>query len=242
MQTSSANEFDGILLIDKHVGCTSHDIVNAVRRRLKMKGVGHAGTLDPLATGLVVVLVGKATKASQYLMSLDKVYEGQMEFGKETDSHDSEGDVKAEYPVPNISFDSLQSEMNAFLGDQYQIPPMFSAKKLNGVPLYKLARKGKEVEREPRFINISKFELLRWESPRADFKLACSKGTYVRTVCHDLGKKLGSGAYMTALRRVSSDKFNVSDAVTIESLNEMSAAAIKKILIPVSAAVPSFAL
>ena len=215
MQTSSANEFDGILLIDKHAGCTSHDIVNAVRRRLKMKGVGHAGTLDPLATGLVVVLVGKATKASQYLMSLDKVYEGQMEFGKETDSHDSEGDVKAEYPVPNISFDSLQSEMNAFLGDQYQIPPMFSAKKLNGVPLYKLARKGKEVEREPRFINISKFELLRWESPRADFKLACSKGTYVRAFARDLGVALGSGAHLSGLVRTASGGFSLENALSI---------------------------
>ncbi len=239
---SSANEFDGILLIDKHQGCTSHDIVNAVRHRLKMKSIGHAGTLDPLATGLIVILVGKATKASQYLMSLDKVYEGEFEFGKETDSQDSEGEVKAEYPIPEITAEALQLEMNKFVGDQYQTPPMFSAKKINGVPLYKLARKGKEVEREPRFINISKFELLGFDSPRATFRLACSKGTYVRTVCHDLGKKLGGGAYMTALRRTASDKFNVADAVTVEQLNEMSSASIKKLLIPVRSAVPSFAL
>lgn len=232
----------GILLIDKHSGCTSHDIVNDVRHILKIRSVGHAGTLDPIATGLLVILVGKATKVSQYLMSLDKVYEGELELGKETNTQDCEGDIVCELPVPEISKDDFVAQMRSFLGDQYQTPPMFSAKKINGVPLYKLARKGQEVERQPRFINISSFELLDFAAPRAKFRLACSKGTYVRTVCHDLGKKLACGAHMTALRRVSSDSLNVSDAVTIAQLREMNPSAIRKILIPPSSAVPSFAL
>lgn len=239
----AGSEYEGILLIDKDAGCTSHDVVNKVRRILKIRSVGHAGTLDPLATGLLVILVGRATKVSQYLMSLDKVYDGEMKLGVETNSQDSEGEVVSELPVPeSVDEAYMREQMASFLGDQYQTPPMFSAKKLNGIPLYKLARQGQEVQREPRFINISKFELLEWNKPAAKFRLACSKGTYVRTVCHDLGKKIGCGAHMTQLRRISSDKFNVENAITVEKLSQLSPSAIKKILIPVASAVPSFAL
>lgn len=239
----AGSEYEGILLIDKDAGCTSHDVVNKVRRILKIRSVGHAGTLDPLATGLLVILVGRATKVSQYLMSLDKVYDGEMKLGVETNSQDSEGEVVSELPVPeSVNEAYMREQMASFLGDQYQTPPMFSAKKLNGIPLYKLARQGQEVQREPRFINISKFELLEWNKPAAKFRLACSKGTYVRTVCHDLGKKIGCGAHMTQLRRISSDKFNVENAITVEKLSKLSPSAIKKILIPVASAVPSFAL
>lgn len=239
----AGSEYEGILLIDKDAGCTSHDVVNKVRRILKIRSVGHAGTLDPLATGLLVILVGRATKVSQYLMSLDKVYDGEMKLGVETNSQDSEGEVVSELPVPeSVNEAYMREQMASFLGDQYQTPPMFSAKKLNGIPLYKLARQGQEVQREPRFINISKFELLEWNKPAANFRLACSKGTYVRTVCHDLGKKIGCGAHMTQLRRISSDKFNVENAITVEKLSQLSPSAIKKILIPVASAVPSFAL
>ena len=239
----AGSEYEGILLIDKDAGCTSHDVVNKVRRILKIRSVGHAGTLDPLATGLLVILVGRATKVSQYLMSLDKVYDGEMKLGVETNSQDSEGEVVSKLPVPeSVNEAYMREQMASFLGDQYQTPPMFSAKKLNGIPLYKLARQGQEVQREPRFINISKFELLEWNKPAAKFRLACSKGTYVRTVCHDLGKKIGCGAHMTQLRRISSDKFNVENAITVEKLSQLSPSAIKKILIPVASAVPSFAL
>ncbi len=239
----AGSEYEGILLIDKDAGCTSHDVVNKVRRILKIRSVGHAGTLDPLATGLLVILVGRATKVSQYLMSLDKVYDGEMKLGVETNSQDSEGEVVSELPVPeSVNEAYMREQMASFLGDQYQTPPMFSAKKLNGIPLYKLARQGQEVQREPRFINISKFELLEWNKHAAKFRLACSKGTYVRTVCHDLGKKIGCGAHMTQLRRISSDKFNVENAITVEKLSQLSPSAIKKILIPVASAVPSFAL
>lgn len=235
------NEFDGVLLIDKDGGCTSHDVVNKVRRILKIRSVGHAGTLDPLATGLLVILVGKATKLSQYLMSLDKVYTGEFVLGIETNSQDSEGEVVAQLPIPEgLDAESLQKQMNSFLGDQYQTPPMFSAKKVNGIPLYKLARQGQEVAREPRFINISRFTLAKFESPKGAFELACTKGTYVRTVCHDLGKRIGCGAHMTALRRTVSGKFDVKNAITVDQLQQMNSAAIKKQLISVAEASPTF--
>lgn len=235
------NEFDGVLLIDKDSGCTSHDVVNKVRRILKIRSVGHAGTLDPLATGLLVILVGKATKLSQYLMSLDKVYTGEFVLGIETNSQDSEGEVVAQLPIPEgLDAESLQKQMNSFLGDQYQTPPMFSAKKVNGIPLYKLARQGQEVAREPRFINISRFALANFESPKGEFELACTKGTYVRTVCHDLGKRIGCGAHMTALRRTVSGKFDVKNAITVDQLQQMNSAAIKKQLISVAEASPTF--
>ncbi len=236
-------DYEGILLIDKAQGCTSHDVVNDVRHILKMRAVGHAGTLDPLATGLLIILVGKATKASQYLMSVDKVYEGSFKLGEETNTQDSEGELVASLPVPALSEEDLKKQMASFLGDQYQTPPMFSAKKINGVPLYKLARKGQEIEREPRFIRISKFELLDWNSElkEAKFRIDCSKGTYVRTVCHDLGKRIGCGAHMTSLRRVKSGQLDISDAVSIEELKEMPPSAVRKALIPVSTAVPSIA-
>ncbi len=237
------NEFDGVLLIDKDSGCSSHDVVNKVRRCLKIRSVGHAGTLDPLATGLLVILVGKATKLSQYLMSLDKVYTGKFVLGIETNSQDSEGEVVAELPVPEgLTEESLRRQMASFIGDQYQTPPMFSAKKVNGIPLYKLARQGQEVERKPRFINIARFDLHEFNKPEVSFELACTKGTYVRTVCHDLGKRIGCGAHMTALRRISSGKFDISKAITVEQLQQMNPSAIKKVLIPVAEAAPSFAL
>ena len=135
--------FEGILLVDKPSGITSHDIVDRLRRKLKMKKIGHAGTLDPLATGLMIMLIGKATKVSQFLISLDKAYEGTFELGVETDSQDSDGEIVERKDLPHdLSEDMIRSEMKQFLGDQYQTPPMFSAKKMDGVPLYKMARKG----------------------------------------------------------------------------------------------------
>ena len=242
MQKQQFPDYEGILLIDKDAGCTSHDVVDKVRRILKMRSIGHAGTLDPNATGLLILLVGKATKASQYLMSLDKTYEGEFELGVETDSHDADGTEIARMPVPaGLTAETLKEQMAKFLGDQYQTPPKFSAKKVGGETQYKLARQGQEVAREPRFIRVSKFDLLSWENPKAKFILSCTKGTYVRTLCHDLGKRIGCGARMTALRRISSDKFNVAEAVTLDELSQMSPSTIKKILIPVRSAVPSLA-
>ena len=235
--------FEGILLVDKPSGITSHDIVDRLRRKLKMKKIGHAGTLDPLATGLMIMLIGKATKVSQFLISLDKSYEGEFLFGVETDSQDADGEVVIEKPVsPEIDEERVKEEMKTFLGDQYQTPPMFSAKKIGGVPLYKLARKGKTVEREPRFIRINELNLNKWNSPRGEFKLSCSKGPYVRTVLHDLGQNLDCGAHLTALRRTKIDQFDIKDAKTLEEIELMPLGECQSLLIPIHQAVPSHVL
>ena len=235
-------EMEGILLVDKPTDHTSHDVVARLRGKLRMKRVGHAGTLDPMATGLLISLVGKATRVSQYLMSLDKEYEGTIELGKVTDTQDSEGEVLETIPVPAFSEADILAAVKSFLGDQYQTPPMYSAVKIDGVPLYKSARKGEEVEREPRFIRVMSWEITRFALPRLDFRLRCTKGTYVRTLAHDLGRKLGCGAHLAALRRTASDKFNVSQALTLDQINALSLPEIEKRLIAPRDAVPGIAL
>lgn len=232
--------YEGVLLIDKPSGLTSHDVVDRVRHKLRMKRVGHAGTLDPMATGLVIILIGRATKISQYLMSLDKVYEGTLLLGQSTNTHDADGVVTEERPVPELDEEKVLAILKSFEGDQYQTPPMFSAKKLEGVPLYKLARKGQVVEREPRFIRVSSFELDEWRSPNEiDFTVACSKGTYVRTLAHDIGEKLNCGAHLTALRRTDIERFKIEDSLPLDEFEEMSAAEIQREIIPQYRAVPS---
>ena len=235
-------ELDGVLLVDKPRDHTSHDVIARLRGKLRMRKIGHAGTLDPMATGLLVVLVGKATRVSQYIISLDKEYEGTIELGKTTDSQDADGQTMETRPVPALTEDEVRAAMQGFLGDQYQTPPMFSAIKIDGVPLYKRARRGEDVEREPRFIRVMSWDLLRFESPRIDFRLRCTKGTYVRTLANDLGNKLGCGAHLCALRRTATDKLNVSQALTMEEIERLSIPEIEKRLIPVSQAVPSVAL
>ncbi len=234
-------ELEGVLLVDKPTDHTSHDVVARVRRALQMRRVGHAGTLDPMATGLLIMLIGKATKISQYLISLDKEYEGTIELGKVTDSQDAQGRMLETRPVPELTEPELRKAMAGFLGDQYQTPPMYSAIKIDGVPLYKSARKGEEVEREPRFVRVSEFELTRFGLPSFDFRLRCSKGTYVRTIAHDLGQRLGCGAHLSALRRTATDKFNISQAVTLDAIEQMTRAEIEKRLIPMHEAAPRVA-
>jgi tRNA pseudouridine55 synthase len=229
----------GVLLIDKPSGMTSHDVVDRIRRKLHMKRVGHAGTLDPNATGLMILLLGKATKLSQYLMGLDKIYEGTGVFGRSTTTQDGEGETLKEGPVPELSEEQLRAAMAEFEGDQYQMPPMFSAKKVGGVALYKLARKGKEVEREPRVIRIKSLSLDRWESPEFDFTVDCSKGTYVRTLVNDLGEKLECGAFLKELRRTEIGKFAIEDSLELEEFEEMDVQEIRRWVIPPYQAVPS---
>jgi tRNA pseudouridine55 synthase len=235
-------ELEGVLLVDKPGEHTSHDVIARLRGKLRMRKIGHAGTLDPMATGLLIVLVGKATRVSQYIISLDKEYEGAIELGRTTNSQDAEGETMETRPVPDFSEDDIRSAMQGFLGDQYQTPPMFSAIKIGGVPLYKMARKGEEIEREPRFIRVMAWELTRFASPRIEFRLRCTKGTYVRTLAHDLGTKLGCGAHLSALRRTATDRFTVSQAMTMEEIEALSIPEIEKRLIPVSQAVPVVAL
>ena len=235
-------ELEGVLLVDKPAEHTSHDVVARLRGKLRMRKIGHAGTLDPMATGLLIMLLGKATRVSQYLISLDKEYEGTIELGKTTDSQDADGQLMETRPVPPLTEEGVRAAMAGFLGDQYQTPPMFSAIKIGGVPLYKRARKGEEVEREPRFIRVMAWDLLRLELPRIDFRLRCTKGTYVRTLAHDLGARLGCGAHLCALRRTATDRFHVSQALTLAQIEELSIPEIEKRLIPVHQAVPTVAL
>jgi tRNA pseudouridine55 synthase len=242
MSLKPAKEMEGVLLVDKPSGMTSHDVVYKLRRKLAMQRIGHAGTLDPMATGLLVMLVGKATRISQYLISADKGYEGEITLGIVTNSQDAEGEVMETRPVPPLTAAQVKEAMLAFLGDQYQTPPMFSAVKIGGVPLYKKARQGEEVEREPRFIRVSAFELLAFDSPKLTFRLACSKGTYVRAIAHDLGQKLGCGAHLSALRRTASGKFTLAQCTPLAEIEALPLPEIEKRLIPVYEAAPSVAL
>lgn len=228
--------------MDKPQGMTSHDVVARARRIFKMKKIGHAGTLDPMATGLLILLIGRATRLSQYLMSLDKVYEGSVTLGETTNSHDAEGEVVSTRPVPDLTEEQLLAVLKEFVGDQYQIPPMFSAIKKEGVPLYKLARKGKTIEREPRFIRVSAYDLLRFDSPVLDIRVKCSKGTYVRTLANDLGEKIGCGAHLSALRRTASDRFTIDEAHSLRELEEMTPEQLAEALIPIHIAAPTMVL
>ena len=223
---------DGALLIDKPSGPTSHDVVDAIRRKFGIKKVGHCGTLDPNATGLLIIVLGRGTKLSEKLMGDDKVYEGTMKFGESTDSYDSDGELTGSLPVPPLTLDQLNEEAATFIGDIMQVPPMVSAIKRAGVPLYKLARKGVEVEREPRLIHIYNFRFTNYVEPVGAFKLACTKGTYVRSVAHDLGQKLGCGALLATLRRSVSGKFDVADAKPLDEILKLSTAELEKRVIP----------
>lgn len=209
---------DGVLLIDKPQEWTSHDAVAKIRNFFNLNKVGHGGTLDPNATGLIAILIGRGTKLSAKVMGGDKTYEGEILFGVETNSQDTDGDIVAEKDPSGVTEEQILTEMKTARGDQMQMPPMVSAIKKNGVPLYKLARKGQEIERDPRFIHVYKFALKTFDSPRATFEVKCTKGTYVRTLAHDLGQRLGCGACLSQLRRTQSGDFNISNAWKLEDI------------------------
>ena len=215
---------DGVLLVDKAPGMTSHDVVAITRRALNMKKVGHCGTLDPLATGLLIIVLGRGTKIQDLLMAEDKEYVGTMQLGVTTDSQDSDGQVVETRPVPELSREQIEAAFAKFQGDFYQMPPMVSAIKKDGVPLYKLARQGKTVEREPRFVHVYGHEIQAVRLPEIDFRVVCSKGFYVRTYAFDIGNELGCGAHLRSLRRTKSGKFTLEHAVTVEDLKTKPAA------------------
>lgn len=223
---------DGAILIDKPAGPTSHDVVDAIRRHFEIKKVGHCGTLDPGATGLLIIVLGRGTKLSERLMSDDKVYEGSLKFGETTDSYDADGELLASLPVPPLTVEELNEEAGEFIGDLMQTPPMVSAIKKGGVPLYKLARKGIEVEREPRLIHIYNFRFTAYQEPIGQFRLACTKGTYVRSVAHDLGQKLGCGAHLATLRRVTSGKFDVAQAIPLAEVLKLTPRELENCVLP----------
>lgn len=211
---------DGVLLINKPGGCTSHDVVDFIRRRFKFKKVGHCGTLDPMATGLLMMVIGKATKVQDLLMAEDKEYQGTLTLGSTTDSQDAQGAVLTTSEVPAFTESQIQTAFDSFLGDFYQIPPMVSALKKDGVPLYKLARQGKTVEREPRLVHVFYNKILEFGLPSIRFEIKCSKGFYVRTYCHDIGEKLGCGGHLSQLARTRSGNFSLQDAVSWEDLQQ----------------------
>lgn len=210
--------YDGLLLVDKPSGWTSHDVVAKVRNHFKFSKVGHGGTLDPMATGLLVLLIGKGTKLSDRIMSGDKVYEGTIRLGVETNTQDRDGQVLEEKDASNITRQQIDTVIANYLGELEQIPPMVSAIKKDGVPLYKLARKGTEIEREPRRIHIFSFEVPKYENPLIHFRIKCTKGTYVRTLAHDIGKDLGVGGSLDALRRSASGTLTVDNAYSLEDI------------------------
>ena len=206
----------GVLVIDKPGGMTSHDVVMRVRRILGAKKVGHTGTLDPMATGLLPLCIGGATKIARFLEGGDKEYRATIKFGIETDTYDAEGKVVAESDTSGVSEEMVVEALAQFRGKIQQIPPMYSAVKIGGTPLYKLARKGITVEREPKEVDISSIDVEEFTMPLLTMRIACSKGTYIRTLCHDLGSAVGCGAHLVALRRTRSGHFSLKDAITLD--------------------------
>lgn len=218
----SLSTLDGLLLVDKEAQMTSHDVVATVRQRLGVQKVGHCGTLDPFATGLLLIVIGRGTKIQDLLMSEDKEYVGTLTLGVITDSQDRDGNVVETRPVQEIDQGKIELAFKKFHGDFYQMPPMVSAIKRDGVPLYKLARQGKVVEREPRFVHVYAHEIKEVRSPEVDFRVICSKGFYVRTYAHDIGIELGCGGHLSALRRTKSGRFSVDHAITVQDIRDLS--------------------
>jgi len=213
-----ARPMKGVLLVDKPAGMTSHDVVDRVRKAAGIRRVGHTGTLDPSATGLLLICVGAATRLSEYLTGLDKVYEGYMRLGVVTDSYDMDGEVLEENTVPELTESALQDAMEEFAGQILQTPPMVSAVKVGGQRLYKLARKGETVERKPRQVTVKEFKLIEYTPPLVKFRVRCSSGTYVRALCHEVGRLLGCGATLDSLRRTAVGRHTVDDAVAADDL------------------------
>lgn len=225
--------FDGILPVNKPAGPTSHDVVAEIRRCFRFRKVGHGGTLDPMATGLLIILVGRGTKLSNRFISSDKVYEGTMQLGVATDSQDADGNVVSEADCSTVTREQLEQEMAKFKGDIFQTPPMVSAVKVDGVPLYKRARKGETVERTPKLIHVYEFSLQDFRPPLAEFRLRCTKGTYARTLCADVGDALGCGAHLKQLCRTQCGNISLDQAIAMSDVLKMKGPELLSKIIPV---------
>ena len=212
---------DGVINVLKPPGMTSHDVVSRLRKILKTKKIGHTGTLDPDAVGVLPICVGKATRLVEYLTGTKKTYRALLCFGAETDTQDASGQVVKRTELPNLSGEEFAQVLRSFLGKNFQIPPMFSAIKKNGKPLYLLARQGVEVARKPREIEIHNIELLAYDSSQALIEVTCSKGTYIRTLCQDIGRKVESGAYLGFLIRTQSGNFHINDSFCLEEIKSL---------------------
>ncbi len=215
---------NGLLIIDKPAGITSHDVVNRLRRVLGQRSIGHLGTLDPMATGVLPLVVGKFTRLAQFYTDSEKVYEGTVRFGFSTDTYDAEGEASSEPQTVVVNREALDGVAAKFRGVIEQLPPPFSAKKINGVPAYKLARKNKEVTLKPVRVEIKEFEILSVEDDRATFRARVTSGTYMRSVAHEMGQRLGCGAHLEALRRTSVGDFVVENAHTIDEVAKVTMA------------------
>ena len=213
------NRISGVLFVDKPVGMTSHDVVQFVRKGTKITRAGHTGTLDPRASGVLVVLVGPAVRLSEFVSASDKRYQAVIKFGQTTTTYDSEGDITSRRPF-DISHEELEEALSEFVGEVEQTPPAYSALKVRGKKAYELARDGKEVQLEPRLITIHSLELLDWDPPEAVVDIQCSSGTYVRSLASDLGERLGAGATLVGLRRPKNGRFGLREAVSLRRLDE----------------------
>jgi len=222
----------GIVLIDKPAGMTSHDVVNRARRQFGTRRVGHSGTLDPSATGLLVVAIGPATRFLQYLPMEPKEYTGIIRFGIETTTQDADGEVVAESAIPSDLRSAIESSLPQLIGEISQMPPMYSAIKHGGKPLYAYARAGRDVERQSRTVYIKAFDLLSLGEDRMEFRVVCSGGTYVRTLAHDLGQAVGCGAHLSSLRRTMVGRFQIDEAVSLDAVNSSALLPLAKVLAP----------
>ncbi|MEA4908061.1 MAG: tRNA pseudouridine(55) synthase TruB [Anaerolineaceae bacterium] len=213
------NAISGVLVVDKPVGLTSHDVVQIIRKGTNIRRAGHTGTLDPRASGVLVILIGPAVRLSEYVSASDKRYQAVVRLGASTDTYDSEGQVMNVSPV-DITEEQFESALNKFVGEIEQVPPPYSAVKVKGRKAYEMARDGEDVDLQPRVIHVYSLELLEWAPPEAVIDVYCSSGTYVRSLAHDLGKELGCGAHLVGLRRTKSGRFTLRDAVPLRKLRE----------------------
>lgn len=219
---------DGLLLFDKPIAWTSHDAVDFVRRRVGQRSVGHAGTLDPMATGLLLMLIGRATKLSSALMGLDKEYAGTLRLGVDTDTQDLEGRIVATADWHDVTAEDVRRAFDAMIGLQSQVPPAYSAVKKEGRKLYELARKGLSATAEPRAVTVERFEMLAFNPPEAHFSVTCSKGTYVRSLAASVGERLGCGAALSSLVRTRIGTFHLAGALGEEALRAWPREAIER--------------
>jgi tRNA pseudouridine55 synthase len=227
---------DGVIVVDKPEGMTSHDVVNRMRRIAGMKKVGHLGTLDPMATGVLPLVLGRATRLAQFFSSGEKTYDACMQFGWSTDTYDREGERTSEPVEPRFTRAELDAVLDRFRGSFLQTPPPFSAKKIAGTPAYRLARKGAPVNLQPVQVQVFDLELLEFAGATARIRLRCSAGTYLRGIAHDVGRELGCGAFLTALRRTAAGEFTEAGAFTLEALVDH----LSEALIPASRVLPEF--
>jgi tRNA pseudouridine55 synthase len=214
------NAISGVLVVDKPVGLTSHDVVQVVRKGTNIRRAGHTGTLDPRASGVLVVLIGPAVRLSEYVSASDKRYQAVVRLGATTDTYDADGRVLSTSPVDKLTERQFEEALEDFVGEIEQVPPPYSAIKIKGRKAYEMAREGEEPDLEPRKIKVYSLELLEWAPPEAVIDVYCSSGTYVRSLAHDLGEKLGCGAHLIGLRRTKSGRFTLRDAVTLRKLRD----------------------